>query len=243
VGKGPAIEKQSKKRRPVRTGRPPRKLAGEVETRILDAAHRVFLERGLAGASVDEIASLARAGKPTVYARFPGKEALFTAVVMRNIVADIARFESHVPIGATIQKRLASVGAILLQWVLVSDTVGLMRLAIAEARRFPDLASSVQRMARERGAKAVARLLAEATQSDELGRLPAFAPERLVTTTEFFLDLVLLPLLMRALFGEKLTSLRAEIMPHVAGSVSFFLAACWDDGVNSGRDGTRSRSR
>ena len=112
MGKGPAIEKHSKKRRPVRTGRPPRKLAGEVETRILDAAHRVFLERGLAGASVDEIAGIARAGKPTVYARFPGKEALFTAVVMRNIVADIARFESHVPIGATIEKRLASVGVI-----------------------------------------------------------------------------------------------------------------------------------
>jgi hypothetical protein len=35
----------------VRTGRPPRELAGEVDQRILDAARRVFLERGLAGAS------------------------------------------------------------------------------------------------------------------------------------------------------------------------------------------------
>ncbi len=235
MGKGPAIAKHAKKRRPVRTGRPPRKLVGKVETRILDAAHRVFLERGLAGASVDEIAGLARAGKPTIYARFPGKEALFTAVVMRNIAADIARFESHVPTGATIQRRLASVGAILLQWVLVSDAVGLMRLAIAEARRFPDLASSVRRLARERGAQAVAPLLGEAAQSDELGTMPAFSPERLATTTEFFLDLVLLPLLMRALFGEKLTSLRAEVGPHVTRSVAFFLAACRDDGVNYSR--------
>jgi hypothetical protein len=32
--------------------------AGEVDKRILDAARRVFLERGLAGANIEEIAGL-----------------------------------------------------------------------------------------------------------------------------------------------------------------------------------------
>jgi AcrR family transcriptional regulator len=32
------------------------------------------------------------------YARFPNKEALFTAVVMQSIAANIARFEAHTPI-------------------------------------------------------------------------------------------------------------------------------------------------
>src|SRR5271155_1948356 len=68
----------------VRSGRPPRDLAGEVEERILDAAAKVFLERGFEDASVDEIADVARAGKPTIYARFPGKEALFAAVISRT---------------------------------------------------------------------------------------------------------------------------------------------------------------
>ena len=62
----------------------PRDLAGEVEERILDAAAKVFLKRGFEGASVDEIADVARAGKPTIYARFPGKEALFAAVMART---------------------------------------------------------------------------------------------------------------------------------------------------------------
>jgi hypothetical protein len=106
-----------------------------------------------------------------------------------------------------------------------------MRLAIAEARRFPDLASSVHRMAHERAAEAVARLLGEVAQSDEPGRLPAFAPERLATTTHFFLDLVVWPLLKRALFGEKLKPMHAEIGPHVARSVAFFLAACRHGGI------------
>src|SRR5262249_60271501 len=97
------------KRPPGRTGRPPRKLAGEVDSRLLAAARRVFLGRGLAGASIDEIAELACAGKPTIYARFPGKEALFSAVVMRKVAANVARFANFVPAGATIEQRLASV--------------------------------------------------------------------------------------------------------------------------------------
>jgi AcrR family transcriptional regulator len=231
MGRNPATGKRFGKRRAVRTGRPPRELAGEVDARILDAAHRIFLERGLAGASMDEIARLARAGKPTIYARFPSKEALFTDVVMRNIVTDIAGFEDHAPTGATIEERLASVGVAILHWVLVSDTIGLVRLVIAEAHRFPDLAIGVDRMTRARGSAAVARLLGEVAQSDELGALPAFAPERLTTTTRFFLDLVLMPLVMRALLGEKLEALRAEIGPHVARNVAFFLAACRHGGV------------
>jgi AcrR family transcriptional regulator len=215
-----------------RTGRPPRDLAGEVEGRILDAARRVFLERGLGGASVDEIARRACAGKPTIYARFPGKEALFTEVVMREVGANVARFGGHAPTGASIEERLACVGIRIMQWVLGGDSIGLARLAIAEAPRFPDLASSVHRMAREKAAEAVAPLLHEVALSDELGSLPAFAPERLVTTTRLFLDLVLFPLFIRALFGEKLKALRAEIGPHVTRSVAFFLSACRYEGVN-----------
>jgi AcrR family transcriptional regulator len=224
-------ERDSKKHRAVRSGRPPRELAGEVDERILDAARRAFLERGLGDASVDEIAKLARAGKPTIYCRFPSKEALFTAVVMRTILASIERFESDAPTGASVEERLESVGAIILKWELVSENIGMIRLAIAEARRLPNLASRVHRMARERGEEAAGRLLGEVAQSGELGKLPAFAPERLATTTRFFLDLVVLPLFFRALYGENLKVLHAEIGPHVARSVAFFVAACRHDGL------------
>jgi AcrR family transcriptional regulator len=205
-------------------------LAGEVDARILDAARRVFLQHGLAGASIDEIASLARAGKPTIYARFSGKEALFAAVVMSNVAAAIERFGSNVPAGATIEDRLKNLGATILHWVLTHH-VDLMRLAIAEARRFPDLASNVHQMARQRGEDAVGRLLSEAARSDPLGAAPALAPERLATTARFFIDLVVFPLIMRGLFGEKLEALQDEIGPHVARTVAFFLAACRDVGV------------
>ena len=59
-----AEERREARRGAVRYGRPPRGHAGRVEERILDAAGRVFLEHGFQGASVDEIAEAASAGKP-----------------------------------------------------------------------------------------------------------------------------------------------------------------------------------
>ena len=225
-------EKRFKARRAGRTGRPPRELSGEVDGRILDAARRVFLERGLAGASMDEIASLACAGKPTIYARFPGKQALFAAVVSCNVDAKLARLKSHAPAGANVEDRLVGVATRRLHWALEDDTIDLMRLGIAEARRFPELAGNVNRMARHRGEEAVAQLLHDASQFEPTGTLPAFAPERLATTTRFFIDLVFLPLIVRALFGERLELLRAQIGSHVAASVAFFLAGCRNGGIN-----------
>jgi AcrR family transcriptional regulator len=223
-----ATRKRSAARRVVRSGRPPRELAGEVEERILDAAAKVFLERGFEGASIDEIADVARAGKPTIYARFPGKEALFTAVMARNVREITRTFESVVPTGTTIEKRLASIAMGILRKVLVAETVALIRAAVAEARRFPDVAASVSRVGQEGWAEIVAQLLGEVAEPD---KLPAFAAHRRVAIARHFIELTMLPIVLRALFGEPLTALRAEIAPHVARTVAFFLAACRQDGI------------
>jgi AcrR family transcriptional regulator len=213
----------------VRSGRPPRALAGEVEERILDAAKKVFLERGFEGASIDEIADVARAGKPTIYARFSGKETLFGAVMARKVREHTSAFESIEPTGATVEERLASIATAILDKVLAHETIGLCRASIAEARRFPELAASVHRMARERTSEAVARLLGELPESDQL---QGFAADRRAATAHQFIELIVLPVMMRALFGEDLTVLRDEVGPHVARRVAFFLAACRHGGVS-----------
>jgi AcrR family transcriptional regulator len=227
-----AAKKASARRAAVRFGRPPKELAGEVDARILAAARKVFVERGFEGASIDEIAEVARSGKPTIYARFGDKRALFTEVVTRDVLSRITEFKTEVPTGATIEERFTSAAITLLHWGLDSDRIALMRLAVAEARRFPDLAAKVSRTARELSTELGVRLLGELTQSGELGSLPAFAPERLPTTARFFLDLVAVPMLLRALFEVNLKTLDAEIDAHVARSVAFFLAACRHGGVS-----------
>jgi AcrR family transcriptional regulator len=210
----------------VRAGRPPKELAGEVDERILDAARNVFLQRGFEGASIDEIAEVARSGKRTIYARFQDKRALFSEVVTRDVLVRIAEFKAEVPCGATVEERLTHAAATILRWVFDSERIGLMRLAIAEARRFPDLAATVNRRARQLSTELGAQLLRELTQSDPLGSLPAFAPDRIAATARLFLDIIAVPMLMRALFEVDLKVLDPEIDAHVAGGVAFFLAAC-----------------
>ena len=68
----------------------------------------------------------------------------------------------------------------------------------------------------------MAGLLSEAAQSGEFGILPAFSPECL-TTAEYFLDLILLPIVMRALSGENLETLHAGSAPMSSKESPSFL--------------------
>ena len=226
-----ATKERSPTRAPGRSGRPPRELAGEVEERILDAARKVFLDRGFEGASIEEIADVARSGKPTIYARFRDKKALFTAAVTGYVIAKQGRFENYSPSGTTIGERLANIGVTVLQEALTAEWIDLLRLSIAEARRFPDLGSIVMRVTRERGTAIMTRLLGEVAESGEGETFPAFSTDLLAMTTRYFVDLILLPQLLRALSGEPLKTLHAEIGPHVSQRVAFFLSACRNDGI------------
>jgi hypothetical protein len=64
-----------------------------------------------------------------------------------------------------------------------------------------------------------------------LSRTPkgAFGPKRSVATAQIFMDLILLPMLMRALMGDETKVLRKEMPTFVRERVSFFLAACEAD--------------
>lgn len=215
------------------TGRPTRERSAEIETRILDAAKAIFLERGLGGASIDEIASLARAGKPTIYARYANKEALFVATVKRELLANMGHVQAEMPRDGEVEDRIRQIAAAVVHWALFGGAIGLLRLAISEAARLPELAGSVHKMARERGTEGVARLLSEVAASSELSSLPAFAPNHIARTTRMFLDLILLPLLLRVLFGEEPSSLGTEIDEHVRSRVAFFVEACKANASNS----------
>lgn len=222
-------EAETTRRPKGRPGRPPRERAGEVDERILDAARDVFLARGFEGASLDDIAQAARAGKATLYARFGGKEALYAAVIARNVAAN-TRFEDFPLEGATFEARLTNLSVAMLERALSVNTIGLMRISISEARRFPELARSVTEMARARGAEAMMRLLGEMAEQEHRGGEGAFAPPQIPATARMFLDLVFFPIMFRGLVGEEIATLRAAIRPHVSERVAFFLAAVGRDG-------------
>jgi AcrR family transcriptional regulator len=206
-----------------RPGRPPKDLAGDVKTRILDAAQRIFLKRGYQSASLDEIAEAAPASKPTIYAHFEGKEALFEAVVA-HVIAGLTNFEGFEPRGRTVQDKLASLGTEVVER-FIDETIGITRATIAEAHRFPALSRHVHEHGRDRAAAAVSHVLSDATHTLSRGSKGPFSPKRSLATAQIFMDLILLPMLMRALMGEGAKELRSELPAFVRERVSFFLAA------------------
>jgi AcrR family transcriptional regulator len=220
------VSKQRDLKRPP-VGRPPKDMAGDVKARILDAAQQVFLKRGYQSASLDEIAEIAPASKPTIYAHFPGKEALFEAVVGR-VIEGLTNFDGFEPKGRSVQDRLASLGIEVVER-FVEETIGVARATIAEADRFPALSRHVHEAGRDRAAAAVSHVLNDTANPLSRGRKGPFSPKRTLATAQIFMDLILLPMLMRALMGEGAKELRNELPTFVRERVSFFLAACEAD--------------
>jgi len=220
------VSKHSNLKRP-RPGRPSKDQAGDVKARILDAAQRVFLERGYQSASLDEIAETAPASKPTIYAHFAGKEALFEAVVAR-VIDGLTDFDGFEPKGRSVQDKLASLGIEVVER-FIEDTIGVTRATIAEAERFPALSRHVHEAGRDRAAAAVSHVLNDATQPVSRSSKGPFGPKRSLATAQIFMDLILLPMLMRALMGEGAKELRSELPVFVRERISFFLAACEAD--------------
>ncbi|WP_257170094.1 TetR/AcrR family transcriptional regulator [Bradyrhizobium sp. SRS-191] len=204
-----------------RVGRPPKALAGNIEERILDAAREVFLERGFDGTSIDEIAERAPASKPTIYARYAGKPALFAAIVERSIEEVMNLGPSYTPPPGTVQEKLVGVAIAIVDRVL-KQSLGLLRVTIGEAYRFPDLSCQFHEVSRKRATQPVAVLLAETIGvSASAKRGPSKTSE---ASAEIFIDLIVLPLLMRALMGVKEKTIRKEMPGFVRERVKIFLA-------------------
>ncbi len=75
------------------------------EDRILDAALAEFSSSGLRRTAMEDVARRAGVGRATVYRRFPAKEALVQAVVMREGERFMAEFETVVREYATIDEQ------------------------------------------------------------------------------------------------------------------------------------------
>ncbi|RAV09561.1 TetR family transcriptional regulator [Mycolicibacterium sp. GF69] len=83
-------------------GRPRSK---ELDAAILRAALDLFIERGIAGMSIEQVAKRAGVGKPTIYRRWPGKEQLVADAIEGYVSADIRR-PSHDEIATSAPRAL-----------------------------------------------------------------------------------------------------------------------------------------
>jgi AcrR family transcriptional regulator len=79
------------------------------ETRILDAAFSLFYQHGYRKVSMGEIASASQMSRPTLYASYAGKEAIFAALVERQCARNELATQQRLPetAGAGLAAQLA----------------------------------------------------------------------------------------------------------------------------------------
>ena len=108
---------------------------------LLAAALDLFVERGFASTRLEDVVRRAGVSKGTLYLYFTNKEELFKAVVRENIVPALGEAEDVISTFEGHSSELLR--CIVMGWwerLGATKASGIMKLVMAEAGNFPDLA-------------------------------------------------------------------------------------------------------
>lgn len=182
-----------------------------MEERILQTAFDVFLARGYAHTTSDQIGRQARVGNTTLYRRYPDKHALFDAVINWSVnkALDTVGF----PVDAdTASGRLRQMGVRMAEVALTPEVLGIMRMSAAETLRAPAIADLGYRIGFGACVELAARAIAGSDDQDDING--AF------TAASVFVELGLHPLELKGMFGVSLDLLRPRIEEFVDGAIA-----------------------
>ena len=165
-------------------GRSRRKEARPAE--LLEAATRLFVEKGYAATKVEEVAALAKVSKGTLFLYYPSKQALLKAVVRENIAGRFAEWQAELEAFAGTTPELVRYAFQVWQ-ERIGDTYagGICKLMASECCNFPELASFYLEEVVEPGNALVRRILERGVARGELRPLDLDAAIHLITTPMF----------------------------------------------------------
>jgi AcrR family transcriptional regulator len=110
---------------------------GASRTAIVEAAVRLFLERGFGSVSMDDLAQAAGVARRTLYNQFASKEEIF-----RQVLHTVSRlFEDALPPGIETQGDVEDVLRLVARKILDlhknPEYLGFFRMVVADSRQFP----------------------------------------------------------------------------------------------------------
>jgi len=124
-----------------RRGRPSPDEVRALETDLLAAAMGLFCQGGYSATSIEAIAQAAGIGKKALYARYPNKQVLFSAVVdhlgarQSRVVDEIRADDDSLSLEEALCRRAEAV----LSASTSEEAIALHRLLQSEGHRFPEL--------------------------------------------------------------------------------------------------------
>jgi AcrR family transcriptional regulator len=189
---------------------------------ILEAATSVFLDKGYAGTSMDDIAKLAAVSKQTVYKHFSDKEKLFADIVLAtterldttiDLLADLPTDD------AGLEENLTRLARQFLTALTAPRVIQLRRLIIANADVFPDLGTEWYERGFQRG---LATLAATFQRLADQGFLRI--DDALLAANHFSGLLLWIPV-NKAMFTGSVQHTEADLDRYAAAGARVFLAA------------------
>lgn len=199
-----------------RRGRPPDL---QKRRKILQAATKLFLARGFAGASMEAIAAAAGVSKLTVYFHFSNKERLFQEIVRARCDASNAPEDFETKLCEPLPRVLGEIGRNFLSLLLADEPLQLNRVMVAESVRQPRMAELFYAAGPERLIAHLADYLRKVAQR---GDLELDDPQ---AAAEQFLALVKGRIQYRALLNLRPRATKREVEAQVAAAVKTFLRA------------------
>lgn len=139
---------------------PPTSRGEQRRDAFLQAARTIFLEKGYAGTSIDEVVQRTGGSKASVYKYFGNKESLFAAMFTERCQAFLAQLEIPNDLSSDLEETLNLFADRVLTASVDAERIAMVRALAAEASRFPTLAQ----MAYNTGPKYGLGLLAEFLQ-------------------------------------------------------------------------------
>ncbi len=141
----------------------PNPRRGESRSAIIDAAERLFLERGFGSVSMDELAEAAGVARRTLYNQFANKEEIFREMLL-SVSGQLERaFPPGIETQGDVEEVLRLIARMILKLHENPGYLGFLRMVVADARQFPWIAeefAAVMEPQTERLARYLAHLTA-----------------------------------------------------------------------------------
>jgi TetR/AcrR family transcriptional regulator of autoinduction and epiphytic fitness len=107
---------------------------------IVEAAERLFLERGFGSVSMDELAEAAGVARRTLYNQFASKEEIFREMLLRVSRQLEAAFPPGIETQGDVEGVLRLIARVILDLHKHPEYLGFLRMVVADSRQFPWIA-------------------------------------------------------------------------------------------------------
>src|ERR1700746_1694430 len=118
----------------------PKARRGGSREAIIEAAERLFLERGVGAVTMDELAETAGVARRTLYNQFASKEEIFREMLLKVSGQLEHAFPPGIETQGDVEEVLRLIARVILDLHKNREYLGFLRMVVADARQFPWIA-------------------------------------------------------------------------------------------------------